>query len=157
VQLLNQVSTSCQLAGHTEALRQALKKIRVGGNTKMVMGTRQRSSDRRERFFVFALAGIAVLTLASTIGFADSGKASMSGRAKAGSEVFQKNCVSCHNKQAGDTSPFGPPNLHGVFKTGLTPEEAQKIIANGKGGMPAWSNVLTSSDIQNVIAYLKTQ
>jgi mono/diheme cytochrome c family protein len=122
----------------------------------MAMEAWQRSTNRRERFFVLALFGIAVLTLASTIGFADAGKSSGRGNAKAGEEIFHKNCVTCHNKQPGDTTPFGPPNLHGVFKTGLTTAQAQKIIRDGKGAMPGWGNTLSNSDIQNVIAYLKT-
>ncbi|HEY4047463.1 MAG TPA: cytochrome c [Acidobacteriaceae bacterium] len=128
-----------------------------GGNTKMAMEAWQRSTDWRERFFILALCGVAALTLASTIGLAASGKAVTGGKAKAGSVVYQKNCVACHNKQPGDTSPFGPPNLHGIFKTGVTPAQAQKIIRDGKGAMPAWGNTLSSSDIQDVIAYLKTQ
>jgi mono/diheme cytochrome c family protein len=123
----------------------------------MAMETGQPSTDRGERFFILALCGVAILTLASAIGFADSGRAVTGGKAKAGSEIYQKNCVTCHNKQPGDTSPFGPPNLHGVFKTGITPAQAQKIIHDGKGAMPAWGNTLSNSDIQNVIAYLKTQ
>lgn len=123
----------------------------------MAIEASRRSANRHEGFFKLALLAVAVLTLAGTMGFADSGKASKGGKVKAGEEIFQKDCANCHNKQPGDTSPFGPPNLHGVFKTGLTPAEAQKIIRDGKGAMPAWGNTLSNSDIQNVIAYLKTQ
>jgi mono/diheme cytochrome c family protein len=133
------------------------QKDKVGGNRKMAMEVCRRSSDRRERFFLLALIGVAVLTLATTIGFADSQEAPLSGRAKAGSEIFHKQCLVCHNKQPGDTSPFGPPNLHGVFKTGLTPTQAQSIITNGRGGMPSFAKTLTPAEIQSVVAYLKTQ
>jgi mono/diheme cytochrome c family protein len=82
------------------------------------------------------------------------------GNAKEGAVLFQKYCVSCHNKEAGDTMPFGPPNLHGIFAKKpptITPREAEDIIAHGKGVMPGFSNQLEPASIENLLAYLKTQ
>lgn len=80
-------------------------------------------------------------------------------QAKQGEAIFQHRCIICHNKQPGDTSPFGPPNLHGIFRgqSPLSTKDAEIIITNGKGQMPAWGKVLTKSDISDVIAYLKTR
>lgn len=121
----------------------------------MTIRNRTGSSGRRERFLLLAIFGAAVISLANVIGFA--AKTHTSAAATAGSAIFHKNCIVCHNKQPGDTTPFGPPNLHGVFKTtDLTSAQAQEIITNGKGQMPAWGKTLTPKDIKNVIAYLKT-
>lgn len=77
--------------------------------------------------------------------------------AKNGRALFQQSCAGCHNKQPGDTTPFGPPNLHGIFqKKVLTPTQARKIIRHGKGGMPSFGS-LRDSQIDSLLAYLKTQ
>jgi mono/diheme cytochrome c family protein len=80
-------------------------------------------------------------------------------RVEEGKKVFHDRCLACHNKAAGDTTPFGPPNLHGIFKgqSAITTAEATTIIVKGKNSMPAWGNVLSKSEISSVIAYLKTQ
>jgi mono/diheme cytochrome c family protein len=83
----------------------------------------------------------------------------LSGRAKQGQAVFRQRCASCHNKQPGDTSPFGPPNLNGIFRgpSHLTTKQAVDIIEKGKSPMPAFGDVLTRSDVDDVIAYLRTR
>jgi len=83
----------------------------------------------------------------------------LSGRAKQGQTIFQERCASCHNKQPGDTSPFGPPNLNGIFRgpSHLTTKQAVDIIENGKSPMPAFGGVLTRSDVDDLIAYLRTR
>ena len=79
-------------------------------------------------------------------------------RAKRGETTFQQHCLACHNKQPGDSMPFGAPNLHGIFhgRSAITTKQAEDIIVHGKGSMPAWGAVLTHSDIDAVVDYLKT-
>jgi mono/diheme cytochrome c family protein len=106
------------------------------------------------------LAGIGALGLACFTATTGTVHAAANPKVAQGDAIFHKQCVNCHNKQPGDTSPFGPPNLHGVFhnKTlNVTPADAQNIISHGKGNMPSFGNALTKDDIQSVIAYLKTQ
>lgn len=82
---------------------------------------------------------------------------SNSARVKQGEDVFKQKCVGCHNKQPGDNSPFGPPNLNGIF-TGPTPlstKKAEDIITNGTMTMPEFGKVLSKNDIDDVIAYIK--
>jgi len=88
----------------------------------------------------------------------------VSGKAKLGETIFKAQCIGCHNKQPGDTTPFGPPNLHGIIgtNTGTTPPQitaqvAATTIKTGKGIMPPFDGKLTPQDISNVVAYLKTQ
>ncbi len=81
-----------------------------------------------------------------------------SGKAKQGEAIFKAQCIGCHNKPAGDTTPFGPPNLHGILgsKPLITPQEATETIRKGKGVMPPFEGKLTSTEISSVVAYLKT-
>lgn len=104
------------------------------------------------------LPAVLLLSAANLCAASGSGGKQASARARQGNAIFHQRCIVCHNKQPGDTSPFGPPNLHEVFKgpTALKPEDAQQIITNGKGQMPAFGQILTKSNIADVIAYLKT-
>ncbi len=79
---------------------------------------------------------------------------------KHGETIFKTRCAVCHTKKPGDTSPFGPPNLYQVFGAkppALTAEQAEQIIKHGKGQMPAFMGVLTTTDMQDVIEYLRTE
>ena len=101
------------------------------------------------------LAGAAYFLLACGTAFA--GDHSNASSMKPGDALFHQKCAGCHNKQPGDTSPFGPPNLHGIFqKKLLTPAEASDVIRHGRGAMPSFG---TFSDIQveELLAYLKVQ
>lgn len=77
--------------------------------------------------------------------------------ARGGDAIFRQRCILCHNKQRGDDSPFGPPNLYTAFhgQPPLTTKVAENIIVNGKGQMPAFGAVLSRAEIQQVIAYLR--
>lgn len=79
-------------------------------------------------------------------------------RVEEGEKIYRQRCLSCHSKSAGDTLPFGPPNLHGIFKgqSSMTTTDVTMIIVKGKNGMPGWGNVLTKREIDNLIAYLRT-
>ena len=78
--------------------------------------------------------------------------------AKKGGMIFQQRCFMCHNKQPGDDSPAGPPNLYMAFRGNppLSAKEAEMIVTHGKDQMPAFGAVLSKSDIRSVIAYLRT-
>jgi mono/diheme cytochrome c family protein len=80
-------------------------------------------------------------------------------RARHGATVFRQHCVACHNKQPGDTSSFGPPNLFRVFRNNpsITPQEAKAIIRGGKSQMPSFAGKLSGAEIDDVLAYLRTR
>ena len=109
------------------------------------------------------LAAAGAVAVSSAAGFADAAKPALNAKAKRGQEVFQQNCVSCHNKAPDDATPFGPPNLHGIFSSKpmvnppVTPAQATEVIKNGKAPMPAFSSILTEAQISDLIAYLKAQ
>lgn len=111
---------------------------------------------------ILALAG--ALGISSVVGYADTAtKPALNAKAKRGSAIFQQNCASCHNKQPDDSTPFGPPNLHGIFSSkpmmspAPTVAKATETIKNGKAPMPAFGSILTEAQINDVIAYLKVQ
>lgn len=90
----------------------------------------------------------------SSVAAAENGGAA----AKRGEAMFKQRCIACHNKQPGDTTPFGPPNLNGIFRgpNAITTKDAAAVISDGKGQMPGWGKVLTKGDIDDLLAYLKT-
>ena len=120
-------------------------------------------SERHVRYGISLLAVSGFLVLASAAGFADPAQAPLSAKAKQGAALFQQHCITCHNKQPGDASPFGPPNLHGIFgdkplvKTPVTPQQAVQIIKKGWSPMPPFGGVLSNAQIDQLIAFLKTQ
>jgi mono/diheme cytochrome c family protein len=128
----------------------------------MVKGRGLLSERARLGLGILVTAGAIVGT--SLIGFADAAKSPvMSAKAKRGAAVFQQNCVSCHNKQPDDATPFGPPNLHGIFgpnskvHPAITPAQAEDFIKKGAAPMPAFAGILTEAQITDLIAYLKAQ
>jgi mono/diheme cytochrome c family protein len=121
------------------------------------------SSGKWIRIGLFTSVTAAAILAANLIGFADTAKPVMSVRAKRGEAIFQQNCVSCHNKQPDDSTPFGPPNLHGIFGSkpmvhpAMTPAQAVDFIKKGAAPMPAFAGILTDAQINDLIAYLKVQ
>ena len=120
-------------------------------------------TEQRVRYGISFIVVAGVFVLASVLGLADTTKPAMNARAKQGAVIFQQHCVTCHNKQPDDASPFGPPNLHGIFsakpltKKPVTPLQAKQIIKNGFAPMPPFQGVLSNTQIDELIAYLKVQ
>ena len=104
----------------------------------------------------FPLACIGFIGMAVTA----SAQKPVSGKAAHGEAIFKTQCIGCHNKQAGDTTPFGPPNLHGIIGTTppqITPQVVMQTVKQGKGIMPSFDGKLSPADISDIVAYLKTQ
>jgi len=77
-----------------------------------------------------------------------------------GKEVFEQ-CAVCHSATT-DEKKLGP-SLKGLFHraklvNGQKPTEASvlALINKGKGSMPAFADVLSNEEKNNVLAYLKT-
>jgi len=95
----------------------------------------------------------AALTVASTITFA-------AGDAAKGKEVFAQ-CGVCHN--ADSTEQKIGPGLKGLFKKDklangkkVTDATVREKIEEGGGGMPPYKDLLSATEKDDVIAYLKT-
>jgi cytochrome c oxidase subunit 1 len=74
------------------------------------------------------------------------------GDAAAGAEVFASaGCESCHTfAPAGSTGEVGPA-LDGLT---LSPDEVAVLVANGRGGMPAFEDQLSEQEIADVAAFV---
>ena len=82
------------------------------------------------------------------------------GDAAKGKAIFEQ-CAICHNADS-DEAKMGP-GLKGLFKkaqlkNGKKPTEAniRSQIDEGGNGMPAYKDMLSDEDKDNLIAYLKT-
>jgi mono/diheme cytochrome c family protein len=84
--------------------------------------------------------------------------ADKSASSHAGEEIFVQKCFQCHSVLEGQVERLGP-NLYHVSKSPhpkKTPTEIRKILADGKGKMPAFKDILTPEDTDNLLAYLRS-
>lgn len=84
----------------------------------------------------------------------------MAADAAKGKEVFEQ-CSVCHNADS-DEKKMGP-GLKGLMakakmKNGKKPtdENVRAIVKAGGGGMPAYEDMLSKEELDNLMAYLKT-
>jgi cytochrome c len=107
------------------------------------------------------LRGFLALALAATfIAVAPKSSAQKAGDAEKGKEVFEQ-CGVCHNADS-EEKKMGP-GLKGLFKkekmtNGKKPteENIRALVNAGGNGMPAYQDLLTDEERDNLIAYLKT-
>jgi cytochrome c2 len=124
---------------------------------------RGRSLNIIKWLFILALA---VALPAVTISWA-KGKTELSPAAKAGKKLFDQNCTLCHF--ADQTTKKIGPGLKGVMKNKELPyshrpatvanvrEQIEKGNPQGKPmPMPPFAGKLSATEINNLIAYLKT-
>ena len=100
-----------------------------------------------------------ILSSAFFIGrFASAQEGDAASHAAAGEHLFKQNCSACHSTEP-DKKIVGP-SLHAELKGSApkkTAAQVKTIIVNGNGTMPAFKTMLMPADIENLIAYLKTQ
>ncbi len=107
--------------------------------------------------------GVATFAMALALCFSpaaygqSTSKASHAGRVDAGQDLFQKNCLMCHNIVK-DQVGVGPSLYHEMKAPGpdKSAGTARTIIENGKGKMPAFAGRLTAADTDDLLAYLRT-
>ena len=107
----------------------------------------------------FSVAVVAILLVLGTpLSQAQTGSVHpVSPKVRAGQAGFEKTCMQCHATVEGQAS-FGP-NLHGVLKgphPRRTVTDLRAQIKNGKGKMPGFGDKLSESEIDDMIAYMKT-
>jgi cytochrome c len=103
-------------------------------------------------------SGILILGLATAV--LASSKSGAAGDAAKGKETFEQ-CAVCHNVDTMDKK-MGP-SLKGLFKreklangNKVTEESVRKQINDGGNGMPAYQDMLSDDEKNDLIAYLKT-
>jgi mono/diheme cytochrome c family protein len=79
-----------------------------------------------------------------------------------GKHLYEVRCAHCHRDNDLGLKKV-PPNLHGVFKSGLLPSGAaatdasvRKVVLAGKGMMPSFNGRFDDSQMAALIAYLHT-
>lgn len=110
-----------------------------------------------KRFRIWAMCAIAAAALRIAI---PAAAAPAKGDAAKGKDVFDQ-CAVCHNADS-DEKKTGP-GLKGLFKkdkltNGKKPTEAniRARIDEGGNGMPAYKDLLSDQEKDDLIAYLKT-
>jgi mono/diheme cytochrome c family protein len=105
-------------------------------------------------FVILALSSCAVVQLSSLHGQSDSKDVG------AGKDVFEAQCINCHN--ADSTEAKDGPGLKGV-KDGKLPsgkaatrDTILDLINKGSDAMPAFKETLTNQQKENVVAYVLT-
>jgi mono/diheme cytochrome c family protein len=104
------------------------------------------------------LPGVLLFAVARCLSASASSDTANNDAVKQGGEIFHQRCIVCHNKQPGDNTPFGPPNLYKVFGSHpalLTSQQAETIVVHGRAQMPAFGAILTRTEIRSVLAYLR--
>ena len=122
-----------------------------------------RSFNTMQWLFILALA---LVLPATTIGWA-KGKTTLSPQAKMGKKIFDENCTMCHI--ANQAKNKIGPGLKGILKNKELPyshrpatvanvrEQIEKGNPQGKPmPMPPFGGKLSATDMNNLLAYLKT-
>ena len=77
-----------------------------------------------------------------------------------GAATYKAKCAMCHGADGKGDTPMGKSlkvrDLSSADVQKQTDIELTKVIAGGKGKMPAYGKSLTAADIQAVIAYVRT-
>ncbi|MFZ0761833.1 MAG: cytochrome c [Candidatus Sulfotelmatobacter sp.] len=134
--------------------------------TEVISGQRgPKLASARQRSIVVALA--AALMLAAFSGCdverrKSDAELGLNPQQAAGRKIYDNYCDRCHRPYS--TKGKKGPGLKGVFQhqylrqTGLpaNDERVTDIIRNGRPDMPAYAPVLSSQDMQNLLAYLHT-
>lgn len=113
--------------------------------------------DKKSKLFAFCLGG----ALALSIAFArPAAKSAAKGDPQKGKSVFEQ-CSVCHS--ADSTEKRMGPGLKGLFKRSklsngkkVTEANVRAVIEAGGNGMPAYKEMLSDEEKDNLIAFLKT-
>lgn len=113
------------------------------------------SSMKKTAFLSLAIASTLILGLVTV-----PSQAAPAGSATKGKEVFEQ-CAVCHNADS-DEKKMGP-GLKGLFKKAklangkaANEESVRAVINAGGNGMPAYEELLSKEERDDLIAYLKT-
>lgn len=109
--------------------------------------------------------GDKILSLASYVRFLRMSKNPVLGDPEAGGVIYGQYCSPCHGRKGkgngvlNDFLTIKPADHTNRLKMDeMSNEEIEDIITNGRGkesAMPAWKDILTGSDIKNVVGYIR--
>ncbi len=102
-----------------------------------------------------------IFCAAAALGAAGASAAQKGGDAAKGKATFDQQCVMCHN--ANSTDKKVGPGLKGLFHRDklsngkkATEQNIRLQVDNGGNGMPAYKDMLSAQEREDVLAYLKT-
>lgn len=77
-----------------------------------------------------------------------------------GRDIFVANCLGCHGRNADGDTPAGRnwqvPDLRSPQVQSRGDDALRQSIREGKGKMPAWGALLSQTDIDHLVAYVRT-
>jgi mono/diheme cytochrome c family protein len=76
------------------------------------------------------------------------------GSPDAGAIIYKTNCYGCH--AGGPTQAFAPSLSRYLSEGKHNESETRRIIREGKGNMPPFGRRLTRSELNDLLAYMKT-
>ena len=80
--------------------------------------------------------------------------------ASSGADTYHAKCAMCHGPDGGGKTPMGQKlkirDLRSPEVQTQTDDQLTAIITNGKPPMPAYSKTLTSADIQQLVAHIRS-
>ncbi len=80
--------------------------------------------------------------------------------AAAGADTFKAKCVICHGPDGSGSTPMGQKlklrDLRSPDVQKQSDADLTAIISNGKPPMPAYRRTLSSEDIHELVAYIRT-
>lgn len=80
--------------------------------------------------------------------------------ASSGADIFKSKCAMCHGPDASGKTPMGQRlkirDLRSPEVQQQTDDQLTAVITNGKPPMPAYGKTLTSADIHELVAYLRS-
>jgi mono/diheme cytochrome c family protein len=80
------------------------------------------------------------------------------GNATSGEQVFKDQCTVCHSVKPGENGVG--PSLYGEISgphPKKTDEQVRKIVMEGLGKMPDFRDDISSDDLDNLLAYIRTR
>lgn len=95
-------------------------------------------------YLIFSLVILSILIIACS---ENDSKKNNSGK-----DIFKKNCVICH----GIDGTLGLNGAKDLTKSTLSIDEKILQVTNGKGLMTPFKNILTETEIKQVVDYVQT-
>jgi mono/diheme cytochrome c family protein len=104
---------------------------------------------------------IEIVTLVVALGFVvalfanEPGGGGATARSGPGYDVYLANCARCHGQDG--QGGVGPKLAGGaVVQAFPDPADQIRLVENGEGTMPSFKNRLSTSEIEDVVAYTRT-
>jgi mono/diheme cytochrome c family protein len=102
----------------------------------------------------YALAFVFLLTAGAPAAFAQQTSDGLTDQQRLGRQVLSQSCGVCHLPPARNARTYGPVLHKGT--SGGDNALVRKIILEGTPRMPAFKHMLQTSDIDAIIAYVRT-